>query len=49
MNQENVSQGPIESVSATTLIECPAPRVFGVLADPDQHAAIDGTGWVRQS
>jgi hypothetical protein len=23
--------------------------VFAVLADPSQHAAIDGTGWVRES
>src|SRR5437763_8247520 len=37
-----------ESVSATTLIEAPAHVIFGVLADPAQHAAIDGTGWVRE-
>jgi hypothetical protein len=23
--------------------------VFAVLADPSRHAAIDGTGWVRDS
>lgn len=38
-----------ESVSATTTIDAPAGVIFGVLADPAQHAAIDGTGWVRQS
>ena len=36
-----------ESVSATTVIDAPADVVFAVLADPAQHAAIDGTGWVR--
>jgi hypothetical protein len=36
-----------ESVSASTIIDAPADVIFGVLADPAQHAAIDGTGWVR--
>jgi uncharacterized protein YndB with AHSA1/START domain len=35
-----------ESVSATTTISASAEAVFAVLADPSQHAAIDGTGWV---
>jgi len=35
-----------ESVSATTIIEAPREVIFGVLADPAKHAAIDGTGWV---
>lgn len=35
-----------ESVSVTTVIEAPAAVVFAVLADPGNHAAIDGTGWV---
>jgi len=33
---------------ATTTISAPAKVVFAVLADPNTHAAIDGTGWVRQ-
>src|SRR4051812_47551126 len=37
-----------ESVSATTMIDAPADVIFGVLADPAKHAAIDGTGWVRE-
>lgn len=38
-----------ESVSATTVVAAPADVVFRVLADPDKHAAIDGTGWVLGS
>jgi hypothetical protein len=38
-----------ESVSATTLIDATADVIFGVLADPAKHAAIDGTGWVCDS
>ena len=38
-----------ETVSATTTIETSAATVFAVLADPSRHAAIDGTGRVRQS
>lgn len=34
-------------VVATT-ISAPANVVFDVLADPSTHAAIDGTGWVRE-
>ncbi|HVA60508.1 MAG TPA: SRPBCC family protein [Mycobacteriales bacterium] len=37
-----------ESVSATAVINVPADVIFGVLADPAKHAAIDGTGWVRE-
>src|SRR5688572_370730 len=37
-----------ESVSATTIIDAPAGVIFRVLADPAKHAAIDGTGWVRE-
>jgi hypothetical protein len=36
------------SVHATTIIDAPAAVIFGVLADPAKHAAIDGTGWVRE-
>jgi len=37
-----------ETISATTIINAPAEAVFAVLADPARHAAIDGTGWVRE-
>ena len=37
-----------ETVSATTIINAPAQAIFAVLADPASHAAIDGTGWVRE-
>ncbi|MEJ2886259.1 SRPBCC family protein [Actinomycetospora aeridis] len=38
-----------EAVSATRRIEAPRESVFAVLADPASHAAIDGTGWVREA
>ncbi|MCW2587399.1 MAG: polyketide cyclase [Frankiales bacterium] len=37
-----------ETVSATETIDAPAEVIFAVLADPAKHAAIDGTGWVRE-
>jgi uncharacterized protein YndB with AHSA1/START domain len=37
-----------QTVTATTTITAPAESVFAVLADPTKHAAIDGTGWVRE-
>jgi uncharacterized protein YndB with AHSA1/START domain len=37
-----------ETLSATTIINAPAEAIFAVLADPAKHAAIDGTGWVRE-
>ena len=40
---------PNEALNVTTTIKAPAEAVFSVLADPAQHAAIDGTGWVRES
>ena len=39
----------IDNVSAQITIAAPADTVFGVLADPSTHEAIDGTGWVRES
>jgi hypothetical protein len=36
-------------LSATAVIDATADVVFGVLADPTTHAAIDGTGWVCES
>ena len=38
-----------ENVSATTTISASAETVFAVLADPSRHAAVDGTGRVRDS
>jgi uncharacterized protein YndB with AHSA1/START domain len=38
-----------ETVTATITITAPAEAIFAVLADPTTHAAIDGTGWVRES
>ncbi|WUI03324.1 SRPBCC family protein [Spirillospora sp. NBC_00431] len=40
--------GDRENVTATLTIAAPAAEVFAVLADPASHAAIDGTGWVRE-
>jgi uncharacterized protein YndB with AHSA1/START domain len=37
-----------ETASATRIINAPAEAVFAILADPATHAAIDGTGWVRE-
>src|SRR3984893_322919 len=36
-----------DTITATITIPAAAEAVFGVLADPTTHAAIDGTGWVR--
>ena len=38
-----------DSVSATMVINAPAEAISAVLADPAKHAAIDGTGWVRET
>jgi uncharacterized protein YndB with AHSA1/START domain len=38
-----------DTINATVTIPASAEAVFGVLADPTSHAAIDGTGWVRES
>ena len=38
-----------ERINVTTTIEASPDAVFEVLADPTTHAAIDGTGWVRES
>src|SRR5512144_2041658 len=34
---------------APETIDAPAEAIFALLADPANHAAIDGTGWVRES
>jgi uncharacterized protein YndB with AHSA1/START domain len=38
-----------EQLIRATTVNTPAQTVFDVLADPSTHAAIDGTGWVRES
>jgi hypothetical protein len=38
-----------ENISVSITITAPAEKLFDVLADPSTHAAIDGTGWVRES
>ena len=35
-----------DTVSATTGMSAPAEAIFAVLAEPANHPAIDGTGWV---
>jgi uncharacterized protein YndB with AHSA1/START domain len=35
------------NVSASTIIDAPATTIFMILADPRQHARIDGSGTVR--
>jgi uncharacterized protein YndB with AHSA1/START domain len=37
-----------EQLIRETTVNAPVEIVFDVLADPSTHAAIDGTGWVRQ-
>ncbi len=38
-----------ETMIVRTTVEAPATAVFAMLADPANHAAIDGTGWVRDA
>jgi uncharacterized protein YndB with AHSA1/START domain len=38
-----------DELSATAIVESPPEVVFAVLADPANHAAIDGTGWVCEA
>jgi uncharacterized protein YndB with AHSA1/START domain len=35
------------TISASITIKASAEAIFAVLVDPASHAAIDGTGWVR--
>ncbi|SRX93339.1 polyketide cyclase [Mycobacterium shimoidei] len=39
----------MDTVSEVATIDAAAAAVFHILADPTTHAAIDGTGWVRES
>jgi hypothetical protein len=34
-------------ISVSITIKAPAEAIYAVLVDPTKHAAIDGTGWVR--
>jgi hypothetical protein len=38
-----------ETLIVATIVDAPAAAVFGVLADPNTHKDIDGTGWVREA
>lgn len=38
-----------ETLIVITVVDVEPAAVFAVLADPAKHAAIDGTGWVRES
>ena len=38
-----------ERLQATITIDAPIEAVFDVLADPNTHQDIDGSGWVRDS
>jgi hypothetical protein len=38
-----------EQMTATITIDAASDSVFAVLANPTSHAAIDGTGWVREA
>lgn len=37
-----------EILIVTTTVDAPPAAVFRVLADPNTHGDIDGTGWVRE-
>lgn len=37
-----------ERLRASLTIDAPDTKVFAILADPSTHAAIDGSGWVRE-
>ncbi|MDE3206339.1 MAG: polyketide cyclase [Acidobacteriota bacterium] len=37
-----------DNISAKLVVDARAAEIFAVLAEPSRHAAIDGTGWVRQ-
>jgi len=38
-----------DAIRSTLIINAAPDAVFAVLADPAQHAAIDGTGWVSEA
>ena len=46
MSDSPVPTGP-RIISESIVIDAPAETVFAILADPRQHARIDGSGSVR--
>lgn len=44
-----VDQEPTDRLHVTRIMAAAAETVFAALADPATHAAIDGTGWIRDS
>ena len=38
-----------ETLIVTSTVDAPAGAVFTVLADPNTHKDIDGTGWLREA
>jgi uncharacterized protein YndB with AHSA1/START domain len=48
-NREEDAVTANETLRASITIKAPAEAIFAVLADPSQHATIDGTGWVREA
>jgi len=47
MMSETVNEsGDDQQVSRSRVIDAPAQKIFDVLADPRQHAALDGSGMV---
>jgi uncharacterized protein YndB with AHSA1/START domain len=45
--REELAAVATATVNASITIKAPAEAIFAVLIDPAKHAAIDGTGWVR--
>lgn len=46
---EILDTGIADLVRARLVVDAPASRVFGLLADPRRHAELDGSGTVRRS
>lgn len=38
-----------ETMTVEATVDAPVTATFALLADPANHAAIDGTGWVREA
>ena len=39
----------VQQIQVSRIIEAPVERVFALLADPDRHPDLDGTGMLRAS
>jgi hypothetical protein len=48
MRQESVAVASA-TISVSNTVKAPAEAIFALLIHPAKHAAIDGTGWVRDS